>query len=203
MLIPPHPFFMIRHGETDWNREGRFQGQVDIDLNELGRSQAAGNGKALASLIDPSQWAFVCSPMSRTRETMELIRENIGLPREGYSVDDRLIEVTFGDWEKHTLADIEDTWPDQAKLRQENKWEYVPPNGESYRSAAERMRPVLESLKQPTVIVTHGGIIRGMRVFIEGTDPDDTAHGATPQDQLYFYDGDEGGWLDKDDGTEV
>jgi broad specificity phosphatase PhoE len=73
------PFFMIRHGETDWNREKRYQGQVDIPLNALGREQAAGNGRLLASLgHDWAQWRFYSSPLGRARDTMEILRGEHG-----------------------------------------------------------------------------------------------------------------------------
>src|SRR5690606_32679256 len=67
--------YFVRHGQTDWNAEGRLQGQEDTSLNDLGRSQATGNGERLAELIpDASLFDFVSSPLWRTRETMERVR---------------------------------------------------------------------------------------------------------------------------------
>ena len=73
--------YLVRHGQTDWNAEARFQGQMDIDLNDLGREQARQNGIKLGRLLgsEISRFDFVASPMSRTRETMEVARAAVGL----------------------------------------------------------------------------------------------------------------------------
>ncbi|HEX2148466.1 MAG TPA: histidine phosphatase family protein, partial [Pseudorhizobium sp.] len=85
--------YMIRHGQTDWNAEGRLQGQQDIGLNALGRLQATRNGKTLFESAGPkiADFDFVSSPLSRTRETMALLRAAIGLNPEDYRSDDRLV----------------------------------------------------------------------------------------------------------------
>src|SRR5690606_24568613 len=85
--------YFVRHGQTDWNAEGRLQGQADTGLNDTGRAQASGNGRLLAKLIAaPSAVDFVASPLARTCETMELIRQAMGLPPKGYRTDPRLME---------------------------------------------------------------------------------------------------------------
>ena len=69
------PIYFLRHGETDWNAAGRLQGRADIPLNAKGRGQARRNGGMLAELIDkPSAMHFVASPLTRTRETMQIAR---------------------------------------------------------------------------------------------------------------------------------
>ena len=76
--MPAPLLYYIRHGETDWNREGRLQGQHDIPINATGRSQARHCGGVLRELIerdriDPAGLDFVASPLGRARETMELV----------------------------------------------------------------------------------------------------------------------------------
>ena len=95
------PLYMLRHGETAWNAERRLQGQLDIPLNELGRRQSAECGTTLHKLLaahrrTPADFNFISSPLSRARETMEIMRDGLGLPREGYAVDARLAELSFG-----------------------------------------------------------------------------------------------------------
>src|ERR1044071_2779885 len=107
--IPTLVFF--RHGETDWNVEGRLQGQRDIPLNALGRKQATHCGEILRDLfvrerIDVTTLDFICSPLGRARDTMELARASLGLPPKDYRIDERLTEVTFGEWEGYTLAEL-------------------------------------------------------------------------------------------------
>lgn len=197
MLRPQHPFYMIRHGETDWNREGRFQGQTDIPLNFTGRQQAAYNGRKLKGMIDrPSDWRFVSSPMGRTRSTMEIARLQMELEPKDYETDERLIEITFGNWEKSTLDELAAKNQFDIERRNLNKWNFTPPNGESYASGATRAGPFFAELDSPTIVVTHGGIIRAVRHLIEGLNGNEAANMPTPQDKIYHFDGETGGWLD-------
>ncbi|WP_157018313.1 histidine phosphatase family protein [Mesorhizobium xinjiangense] len=162
------PVYFIRHGQTDWNVETRLQGQADIDINDTGRAQATANGRRLAGLIDdPESFDYVASPMRRTRETMEIVRQELGLPREGYRLDPRLLEVHFGDWQGYTFDELERVHPGASGERNRDKWRFVPPGekGESYAMLAERVRPWLNALDRPTVCVTHGGVIRALFVL--------------------------------------
>ena len=106
-LHDPESLIFVRHGETDWNFEGRMQGQKDIPLNATGEAQASGNGARLKAYldregIDPTGLDFVSSPLGRTRSTMELLRAAMGLDKEAYRLEDQLKEITFGAWEGFT-----------------------------------------------------------------------------------------------------
>jgi probable phosphoglycerate mutase len=154
--------YFVRHGQTDWNAEHRLQGQADIDLNAVGRAQARRNGLRLAELVaDAAEFDFVASPLRRTRETMELLRAAMGLPPTAYDVDARLVEVHFGDWQGHTLAELDAMNPGTTAARDLDKWNFVPPGGgESYEMLYLRAKPWFDGLEKPTVCVTHGGIFR-------------------------------------------
>lgn len=194
------PFYMIRHGETDWNRESRYQGRVDIPINARGRGQAAGNGRLLAKMErDWSGWLFVASPLGRARETMEIIRGEMGLDPSGYETDDRLIEISFGRWERRRLEELERDQPDEMALRNADKWAHVPPGGESYAQTVERVQNFLDSLAQPAVIVCHGGILRSTRYLLEGGDGRAIVDTAVPQDKIYCFDGKRSYWSDQDE----
>src|ERR1044071_6727991 len=109
-MNPPRLYY-IRHGETDWNVEWRLQGQRDIPINARGRIQARRCGEILRDLlardaVDPAQLDFVSSPLSRARETMELLRGAAGLDPNGYRQDAQLAEILFGQWEGFTLAGL-------------------------------------------------------------------------------------------------
>lgn len=162
----------IRHGETDWNRESRLQGQQDIPINDLGRRQARRNGEeARARFPDIDTFDFVASPLSRTRETMEIAREAMGLSRHGYRTDDRLKELTFGDWEGITTREMWERDPEAMKARKADKWRFAPPAGESYADLKVRIDPWLDGLTHPTVVVSHGGIARILRIRLMGEEP--------------------------------
>jgi probable phosphoglycerate mutase len=154
--------YFIRHGETDWNLEGRLQGQKDIPLNDLGRVQAEEAGRRLQELSPRVEdLDYVASPMLRTRETMERVREVLGLHPAYYRTDERLVELTFGSWEGMTWKEVRKAVPVMAAARERDKWGYVPPDGgESYAMLADRIRPVLDGIERETVVVAHGGVAR-------------------------------------------
>ena len=103
--------YYIRHGETDWNVEQRLQGHRDTPLNARGRGQASHCGDILRDLLVRDgraavDCAYVSSPLCRARETMQLVRTAVDLEPDVYDVDERLIEISFGDWEGLTLPEI-------------------------------------------------------------------------------------------------
>ncbi|MCD2179669.1 histidine phosphatase family protein [Rhizobium sp. C1] len=165
-MAPDVPIYLIRHGQTDWNAEGRFQGQHDIPLNETGRGQASRNGVLLQSLIGDrvDDFTFVCSPMTRTRQTMELVRGAMGRDPSAYATNDALVELSFGDWEGHTLAELKTLFPEAMHRREADKWNFVPPGerAESYEILSWRVSGWLQSVTRPTVCVTHGGVMRSI-----------------------------------------
>jgi broad specificity phosphatase PhoE len=162
-VTPSRPtIYFIRHGETDWNLEGRLQGQKDIPLNDVGRVQAEEAGRKLKALAPHYEdLAYVASPMTRTRETMEILRGTIGLHPETYKLDERLVELTFGSWEGMTWKEVRKAEPSLAVLREQDKWNYAPPGGgESYAMLVARIRPFLDDITRDTVVVAHGGVAR-------------------------------------------
>jgi probable phosphoglycerate mutase len=153
--------YFVRHGETDWNAEARLQGQRDVPLNDFGRVQAEEAGARLRGLVARYEdLAFVASPLSRTRETMERLRDSIGLAPTAYRTDERLRELSFGRWEGLTWKEVRRADPQGAAARQRDKWSYVPPGGESYAMLADRVAPALAELSRDTVVVSHGGVAR-------------------------------------------
>lgn len=179
--------YIVRHGQTDWNVEGRLQGQADTDINTLGRQQADRNGAKLRELIQrPDEFDFVASPLRRTCETMERIRSGMGLPARGYRTDPLLKEVHFGDWQGFTHAELEAANPGCTEGRSSNKWRFMPPgrDAESYEKMSLRMKTFLDKLDGPTVCVTHGGIIRAVFHLIGGLDGDEAAAMDVPQDRI-------------------
>jgi len=191
-LAGPALMFFIRHGQTDWNAEGRMQGRQDIPLNATGKAQAQDNGRRLKTFLEDADLSsaeldFIASPLGRTRQTMELVRTQVGLPHDHYRQDPRLLELTFGDWEGHTLEELAASDPDRVERRSNDKWGFVPPNGESYEMLVGRTADWLASLENPTVIVSHGGVYRVVRALLEGTDPQVAAKLHAPQDQIYLW----------------
>ena len=190
--MPAPTIYYIRHGETAWNAEGRFQGSQDIPLNDLGRAQAVTSGGILADLLarDGHQalaLPFVASPLSRARLTMELVRETLKLPPNGYAVDDRLREIGYGQWEGLTLPEMELHDAATFASRNVDKWEIAAPSGESYASVTRRMREWFESLVADTVTVAHGGTMRALMVALGIATPLEAADTPIGQGVVYVF----------------
>ncbi len=187
-------FYLIRHGETEWNREGRYQGQRDIPLNETGQGQAEANGRLLSRLFDeqgtaPSDWHWRASPMIRVRQTLGKVRAAFGLDDTGVRFDERLREVSFGIYEGQLAAELPDD-PNGMRnvgMRDGNFWLYRPPEGESYEDLADRVRPVLEELPGKSVIIAHGGIARICRYLVTGISHEETVNWPIRQDAIMFF----------------
>jgi broad specificity phosphatase PhoE len=169
--MPAPTICYIRHGETDWNAQGRLQGGRDIPLNDLGRKQATLAGGILAGLLaragrSAPSLGYVASPLGRARRTMELVREALNLPPQGYALDDRLREIGYGRWEGSTFAQMRASDPELFARRRADKWMVPPPDGESYAEVQLRMRDWYDGLSGDTVTVAHGGTARALMVAL-------------------------------------
>lgn len=157
---------LARHGETDWNRAGRFQGHADPPLNETGRAQAA----ELAQELRAEELAAVySSPLRRALETAEVVAGSHGL--EAIPVAG-LREVDVGSWSGLTRAEVEERFPDQFArwLAYGQGWD----DGETYEEMGRRAVAALLELAvahegERVVAVTHGGPIRAAFAFADGT----------------------------------
>ncbi len=190
----------IRHGQTDWNAEARLQGGQDIALNDLGRSQAARNGAALGTFlraggIDPDSLDWVASPLSRARETMEIVRTAMGLDPAAYRLEPVLREISFGRWEGFTIPELKLTDPEGVARRRADKWGFVSPEGESYRMLSDRVAGWLPTVGRDSVVVAHGGILRVLHGLLAGVPAADLPLMEVPQDRLCHFSGGRVEWV--------
>ena len=157
---------LVRHGETDWNRERRWQGHADPPLNEHGRAQA----RALADrLAADGIGAVYASDLRRARETAHIVAERLALP---VAADPRLREVDVGEWSGLTHPEIEERFPESFR-----RWQrYDGPGWERGETYEEMGRRVVEALveiaakhgDERVLVVTHGGPIRALGAAIDG-----------------------------------
>jgi probable phosphoglycerate mutase len=190
--MPAPTIYYMRHGETDWNVEGRLQGGIDTPLNELGLTQAAHAGRVLADLfarqgLGASSFAFVASPLQRARVTMDMVRAELKLPPGGYALDDRLREIGYGHWEGSTLAQARVSHPELYASRELDKWDSLPPGGESYASVQLRMRDWYDQLTADTVAVAHGGTARALMVALGIETPASASDLYIEQGAVYMF----------------
>jgi 2,3-bisphosphoglycerate-dependent phosphoglycerate mutase len=161
----PTTLVLVRHGETDWNRENRFQGHADIPLNEAGRAQA----RDLAlELEDASFQAVYSSPLLRAYETAAILAESLELEVE--RADD-LMEVDVGSWSGLTRVEVEARFPQGFRrwLDYGHGWD----DGETYDQLGARVVSGLQRIAtahpETTILaVTHGGPIRSALAAADG-----------------------------------
>lgn len=156
---------LVRHGQTDWNRERRIQGSTDIALNDTGRADARAAAAVLAELRPDAIWA---SPLARARETAQIIAGELGLADPG--VTRGLREREFGDGEGMLVADYLDRYGD---------WHATVPGAETMAQVRDRALDSLERIvrssrrrsaprAESVVVVSHGGVIRALLQYVSG-----------------------------------
>lgn len=197
MLAPGVTLYYVRHGETDWNRAQRYQGQRDIPLNATGREQAVRNGRTLAATLGEAAATldFVASPLERARETMELIRRELGLPPQAYRTDARLSEVHYGHWEGELWQELPSRDPQGFAAREADKWGWRPKGGESYRDLSERVGAWLATVERDTVVAAHGGVMRVLRGLTLRLQPAQIFALDVPQDKVLVVEAGRARWL--------
>jgi probable phosphoglycerate mutase len=161
---------LLRHGQTLWNLEGRYQGQLNSDLTDLGKEQAKENALKIAKLIGFSpkknSFKFFSSPLGRAKETAYIICDTLGLDRDSVLFDSNIQEVNYGIFEGKTKEFCKTTYAKEFKEREENKWSYVlKDGGESYEMVTERIHLWLERVKDEeiVVLVAHEMVNRALR----------------------------------------
>ncbi len=178
--------YLLRHGETEFNLEGRLQGQQDSPLTARGRAQARAHGALLKTLIaEPGTWCVVASPLGRTMDTARLPCAELGLPEAAIETDPRLKEIAFGDWEGLTWAEAEARYPDLWAARERDRWGFAAPGGESYEMVAVRARAFLGEARGNTIVVSHGGTGRVLRGLYSRLAPSEMRTLEQPQDALH------------------
>jgi broad specificity phosphatase PhoE len=197
MLRPSVTLYFVRHGETDWNRAQRYQGQMDIPLNATGRSQAARNGRALAQMLEHRAAAldYVASPLGRARETMEIMRGEMSLPVPGYRTDDRLREIHYGHWEGELWTELPAKDPEGFARREADRWGWQPRGGESYRALSERVAGWVGEIDRDVVVAAHGGVMRVLRGLLLGLEPAEIFLLDVPQDKVLVFEAGSARWL--------
>ena len=180
--------YLVRHGETEWNREGRVQGHLDSPLTRLGLAQARRAGATLARMLDGGPpFLLLSSPLGRAQATAALILDALGPAVGEQRPDDRLKEISWGRWEGMTRAEIAAREPDLWRWREADRWRHPPPGGESHAMLAERARLWLESVAglPRLIVVGHGAWGRALRGVYQGLRPEQTDALDEPQDAFF------------------
>ncbi len=166
--MPVPELLILRHGETEWNRQGRWQGDLDSPLTPEGEAQARAMGDLLRDLgVTPATHAFHTSPIRRARCTAALVLAAQGADEAVLIEDARLREISVGDWTGRTRDEIRAT----SGLAEDASFlDYyaAAPGGESFAAIAHRVQAFLAGVTGPSVIVTHGITSRVIRALALG-----------------------------------
>lgn len=177
--------YLCRHGQTEYNREGRMQGRMDSVLTDLGRAQAGAMANLLHGLIpDAASWRVASSPQVRAKATAGIIGERLGLP---VTLDDRLMEISVGAWEGQLIDDLRRRHPDAFADRD---WHFRAPDGETYDQVYVRASGWLadQDPARPVIGVSHGVTGRLIRAAYLGLGPDAAMDLPIPQDAVFRLD---------------
>ena len=183
--------YLVRHGETEFNRERRLQGHVDSALTDLGRRQAEAMGAQLRELIgaDPG-WRILSSPLGRTRRTAEILAARLGVTQ--IEIEPRLIELSWGEWDGRLRADLAAAHPDTFGR---TNWAFHAPTGETYEAMCGRLSSWLADLppeaERKVIAVSHGVTGRVLRGLYAGLAVEEVMRHDAPQDAVFRLSGGE------------
>jgi probable phosphoglycerate mutase len=172
-----------------WNRERRLQGHQDAPLTRIGVEQALRVGRTLRGHVgDPGDCQVLVSPLGRCRQTAALICEELDFDYRHCRFDDAIKEIGWGVWDGLTRDEIEARYPGEWTRRNGRRWDYAPPDGESYAMLSERVAAWLDALPgDGTVIaVAHGGVGRAVRGVYAGLPAHETMTLEQPQDAFFL-----------------
>jgi len=179
--------FLVRHGETEWNRVRRYQGWGDSPLTDQGRAQARAIGHLFCTLSEARSADLLASPLGRARHTAEIIRDCLG-QTEPVRFDDRLRELSFGSWDGFTRADIAALMPGAFDDERRDEWYFATPDGETYEVFGGRVGAWLAEAKaadHPLIVVTHGVVTRILRGLYAGLPRAVAMRLPVPQDRIF------------------
>ncbi len=162
---------LIRHGETDWNVEGRYQGQADPPLNEKGLEQAH---QLVEELEGVGLEVLFTSPLLRAKQTAEVVADPLGIHLQ---IEPRLMEIHQGDWQTRLRSEIESLYPDLFHRWETEPWEVSPPEGEHLNQVQRRVNTALDEILtrhqgQTVGIVAHRIPIALIKMRFQGMDAD-------------------------------
>lgn len=178
---------LLRHGQTEFNAEQRLQGQLDAPLTALGREQAARMGARVAALASGREVSIHASPLGRARTSAVLVAAAFAVaPPLRY--DARLMELSVGDWEGRTVADIEAAHPGLRAAHPPGHWLFHAPGGEGLAALRTRTAAALAAVQADPapvrVIVAHGVTNWALRMVHSGQGPEEAFIGKLPQDAV-------------------
>jgi probable phosphoglycerate mutase len=178
--------YLVRHGQTEFNRDRRLQGHRESRLTQLGESQARATADVLHHLTSADSsvpWRIISSPLGRTQATAKIIGARLGLPIE---IDQRLIEISVGEWEGRLWDELARADPNCFTAKD---WVFRAPGGETYEEVMDRVAAWLRAqageAARRLIVVSHGVAGRLLRGVYAGLSREEILQQDVPQDAVY------------------
>jgi probable phosphoglycerate mutase len=194
--------FAMRHSQTRWNAEGRFQGRSDHSLTVAGQRQAAEHGRKLKAHfkrlgVEPARIAAYVSPLKRARETFAAAAAEVGIAESQVNIDTRLAEASFGRWEGMTTLEVKASFAAERRLRKTDRWNFNAHGGDSYADLARSMESFLADLApaRPVLVVSHAGNMKVMAAMLAGLAREEAMALSVPHDTVLCWDGGQLAWI--------
>ena len=183
---------LVRHGESDWNREGRVQGRFDSPLTEMGVVQAKSVSRYLSGVLLKEPLRIYTSPLERASDTASIIAEELQYPKEKIIIEQRLNDFNLGviagtyGWEK-----VAEMYPDLARMRLQDPLRFHPPGGECGADFEARLRSFLDDLQDDGItnmLVSHGIVNKFIRGIMRNLKGEEIIALGESQDTIYCLD---------------
>jgi 2,3-bisphosphoglycerate-dependent phosphoglycerate mutase len=175
--------YLVRHGQTEWNRDRRMQGRRDSPLTDAGIAHARSHAALMAG---ENVEHLLVSPLGRARDTARLINT---VCRVGVTVDERLAERAYGAWEGLTWAEIEAGYEAELRAHVADPFYHRPPGGENLPDVVDRVAPLIGDLRalphRRVAIVSHGICGRALLTHLLGLDPAQASAARQPNELVY------------------
>ena len=177
MVFMTQEMYLIRHGETEFNVEGKFQGQSNSPLTENGKDQIYQVARMVKMELgdDIHNWEIISSPLGRAMDSTKILCETLAYDLTKVQTDERLAEVSVGDWAGLYIEDIKAQWPRLLEGTNHYNWYFNSLGGERYADVEGRVKAFLESVKdkEKLIVVAHGVTSRIIRGLYQNLDKDE------------------------------
>ena len=186
--------YLIRHGQTEWNLEGRYQGQEDSPLTQKGKEQARLNALKLKNNIDNfDEVKIFSSPLGRAKNTSFIVCDELGIDRDTIVFDKRIEEFDYGIFEGELKYFCQNEYADIFQAREADKWWYEIEAGESYEIVTKRLKLWFDEVNDEKVliVIAHEMINRALRGLYFDLEHNKTLKLRQPNDLVLLLQGDE------------
>lgn len=180
--------YLLRHGETEFNKLGKYQGILDSPLTPLGRAQVSQNSVLLKhQLTDTQTIRIYASPLGRAMDSAKIICQYLDYPFDDVIIDERLQEVDLGEWSGHSFSELKQDYPEALATANHYHWYFQSPTGESYDHVMTRCHNWLNDIDSETcnIAISHGLLGRILRGAYADLEQNDTLEQAVPQKGFY------------------